>query len=216
MKILAISDEEVSAYWEHYVPGRLDEFDLILACGDLNASYLSFLVTMAHGPVMYIHGNHDIGYGLHPPEGCDCIEDKLVTYRGLRILGLGGCLKYRPGPHQYTDDQMRRRIAKLKRQLRKAGGVDIVITHAPPKGVGDADDAAHRGFRALLELIDEYHPQYLLHGHIHARYGFGIPREQEYHGTRVINVSERYILDLPEKTMDRISGENHQKTGRML
>ena len=47
MKILAVSDEECPALWDHYVPGRLAEYDLILACGDLKASYLTFLVTMS-------------------------------------------------------------------------------------------------------------------------------------------------------------------------
>ena len=93
MKILAVSDEECAALWENYVPGRLKEYDLILSCGDLKAEYLSFLVTMARCPVLYVHGNHDEAYDRFPPEGCDCIEDKLVVYNGLRILGLGGYLQ---------------------------------------------------------------------------------------------------------------------------
>ena len=103
MKILALSDAECPALWDYYVPGRLKEYDLILSCGDLNAQYLSFLVTMARCPVLYVHGNHDSGYSQHPPEGCDCIDGHIVTYNGLRILGLGGCRKYHPGPHQYTE-----------------------------------------------------------------------------------------------------------------
>ena len=93
---------------------------------------------------------------------------------------------------------MRRRIRKLRYQLWRNKGVDIVVTHAPPEGVGDIPDAAHRGFTALLALIDKYHPRYLLHGHVHLRYAHDIPREQEYGGTRVINVSERYVLDIPD------------------
>ena len=198
MKILAIADEECAALWDHYVPGRLKDYDLILSSGDLKASYLSFLVTMARCPVLYVHGNHDTTYDTKPPEGCDCIDDQLVVYKGLRILGLGGCRKYRPGNFQYTESQMRRRILRLKRQIRQAGGVDVVVTHAPPMGVGDAEDPAHQGFAAFLELIDSYHPQYLLHGHVHMRYGQNIPRHNEYHGTQVINVCERFTLDIPD------------------
>ena len=199
MRILAIADEECMSLWDNYVPGRLKEYDLILSCGDLHATYLTFLVTMGRCPVLYVHGNHDIGYDINPPEGCDCIEDRLVNYKGLRILGLGGCMRYRPGEHQYTDGQMRKRINKLKRQIRRMGGVDIVVTHAPPKGVGDAEDPAHQGFAAFLEFIDQYHPKYLLHGHVHLRYGQGLAREQEYHGTQVINVCQRYTLDFPDE-----------------
>ena len=199
MKILAVSDEECPALWDYYVPGRLKEYDLILSCGDLKASYLSFLVTMARCPVLYVHGNHDTHYAQKPPEGCDCIDDKLVIYNGVRILGLGGSVWYHPGAHQYTEKEMRKRIRKLRFLLWLHKGVDIVVTHAPPKGIGDLDDAAHQGFEALLELLDKYHPQYLLHGHVHLRYCADRTRERTYGDTQVLNVCERYVLDLPDR-----------------
>lgn len=199
MKILALSDEECAALWDHYVPGRLAGYDLILSCGDLKAEYLSFLVTMGRCPVLYVHGNHDEGYQRLPPEGCDCIDDRLVIYNGVRILGLGGCRWYHPGPFQYTEAQMRRRIRRLRFALWRAGGVDLVVTHAPPRGVGDRDDPAHVGFQCLVDLVQRYHPQYLLHGHIHLRYTPNAPRVRELGETQVINVSERYVLDLPDR-----------------
>lgn len=208
MKILAISDEPCQALWEYYTPGRLSEYDLIISSGDLKASYLSFLVTMARCPLIYVHGNHDESYAKAPPEGCDCIDDQFVVYNGLRILGLGGCPWYHPGQHQYTEREMRRRIRRLRYQLWKHKGVDIVVTHAPPRGVGDLDDRAHQGFEAFLELIDRYHPQYLLHGHVHLRYSHGLSRENAYHGTRVINVCERYVLEVPDK--DYPAGRRNQ------
>ena len=199
MKILAISDEECPALWDYYVPGRLKEYDLILASGDLKADYLSFLVTMARAPVLYVHGNHDTSYDNFPPEGCDCIDDKLVVYNGVRILGLGGCKRYHPGKYQYSELDMRLRIAKLRFHLWRAGGVDIVVTHAPPLGIGDANDPAHQGFEALRDLLDKYHPKYLLHGHVHLRYNFGSQREHEYKGTKVINTYERFVIDYPDQ-----------------
>ena len=199
MKILAISDEECPALWDYYVPGRLKDYDLIISCGDLKPDYLSFLVTMGRAPVLYVHGNHDGRYESRPPEGCDSIDDCFVVYNGLRILGLGGCRKYHPGLHQYTEAEMRRRIRRLKFQLWRHKGVDIVVTHAPPAGVGDDDDPAHWGFESLLELIDKYHPTYLLHGHVHMTYGQNMVREKEYHGTQVINTYERYVLDVPDR-----------------
>ena len=198
MKILTVSDEECKAFWDYYTPGRLKDYDLILSCGDLKASYLSFLVTMARCPVLYVHGNHDTRYAQSPPEGCDCIDDGLVVYHGLRILGLGGCRKYHPGPHQYTEKEMRRRIRKLKWKLWRLGGVDIVVTHAPPEGLGDSDDPAHWGFAALRELLDKYHPKYLVHGHVHMSYGHDIPRTLEYNGTTIVNAFERFVLEVPD------------------
>ena len=199
MKILTVSDEECPALWDYYAPGRLKDYDLIISCGDLKADYLSFLVTMARCPLLYVHGNHDGGYDRRPPEGCDCIDDKLVVYNGLRILGLGGCRRYHPGPHQYSEKEMRKRIRRLRFQLWRSGGGDIVVTHAPAKGLGDGEDPAHWGFEALLELLDKYHPQYLLHGHVHLSYGHDRTRLRTHGETTVINTSERYVLELPDK-----------------
>ena len=194
MKILLISDEEDPALWEYYQPGRLSEYDLILSAGDLRAEYLSFLVTMANVPVLWVHGNHNTSYDRFPPEGCDCIEDKLVTINGLRILGLGGCAVYSGGKHQYTERQRARRIRRLNHPVKKAGGVDIVLTHCPPKGFGDAEDYAHRGFEAFLPMLDRWKPKALVHGHVHLAYG--IPRELSYNGTRIINASGRFTLEM--------------------
>ena len=198
MKILCIADEELTIFWDSYVPGRLKEYDLILSSGDLKAAYLSFIVTMARAPVMYVHGNHDTGYAVTEPEGCDSIDGQMVEYRGLRILGLGGCLWYRPGAHQYSEKEMRKRIWKLRWQIAKYGGVDIIVTHAPPRGVGDGEDRAHQGFECFLELMDTYRPRYLLHGHVHLSYGRDRTREREYHDTKVINVCEKYVLEIPD------------------
>lgn len=199
MKILALSDEVSKYLYDYYTPGKLDDYDLIISCGDLKARYLSFLVTMARVPLLYVHGNHDTDYENNPPEGCDCIEDKLVVYRGLRILGLGGSPAYNGRSHQYTEWQMRWRIFKLKRKIRKHGGVDIVVSHAPLAGVGDMDDFAHRGFHEFLRLVDDYHPTYWLHGHVHLNYGTDRTRVREYHGTKVINTCERYVLEIPDE-----------------
>ena len=122
-----------------------------------------------------------------------------MIYNGIRILGLGGCRKYHPGPHQYTEKQMRRRIRRQKYQHWRNKGVDNVVTHAAPEGLGDAEDPAHWGFASLRELLDRYHPTYLVHGHVHMTYGNEIPRELEYNGTRVINAYERYVIEIPDR-----------------
>ena len=194
-----ISDEESAYHWDFYQPGMLNGIDLILSCGDLKADYLSFLVTMGRAPLLYVHGNHDINYVNHPPEGCDCIDGDLVTVKGLRIMGLGGSMMYSRGPHQYTERQMERRIRRMKLKLMQAGGVDIVLTHAPVRGFGDQDDPAHRGFAAFLPLLDKYRPQYLIHGHVHKRYSSKMERVLHYGDTTIINASGRYVLEIPDK-----------------
>lgn len=197
MKILCLADEESKAYWDYFQKERLEDIDLILSCGDLKAEYLSFLVTMGHAPLFYVHGNHDERYQTHPPEGCDCIDGRIVEFRGLRILGLGGSPRYRPGPFQYTEADMTRRIRRLSWRLRR--GVDIVVAHAPARGLGDLDDPPHRGFAALRALIERFRPQFFLHGHVHAAYTSAFVREREHCGTRIINVGPAYVLELPDE-----------------
>ena len=197
MKLLLISDRESKFLWDYFQPGMLDEIDLILSCGDLNPHYLSFLVTMGRMPLLYVHGNHDKVYEKVPPEGCECIEDKLVTVNGLRILGLGGSIWYGGTVHQYTEEQ------KLRFQLWRAGGVDIVLTHSPVKGYGDGKDRAHQGFQCLLDLIDKYQPSYLIHGHVHAEYVPALTRVRQRGSTSIINASERYLLEIPDEGLER-------------
>ena len=201
MKILIVSDEECPALWDYYVPGRLSEYDLIISCGDLKAEYLMFLVTMARCPVFYVRGNHDSHYDRTPPEGCDCIDGGILEYNGYRFLGLGGCRRYHPAKDQYSENQMRRRIRRLGWKLRRYGA-DVVVAHAPPRGLGDQEDPAHLGFEAFRELLDRYHPGWFLHGHIHLRYGGWGERVREHNGTTLINACERYVLELPDREVD--------------
>lgn len=196
MKILLISDVESPYLWDYFQRGRLDDIDLILSCGDLKPQYLSFLVTMGHAPVLYVHGNHDAIYATKPPEGCDCIEDKVVTVKGLRIMGLGGSILYSGGEHQFSERKMRRRIRKLRFRLWRTKGVDIVLTHSPARGYGDAEDYAHRGFQCFVDLMDRYHPKYFIHGHVHATYAANMERVHHYGDTTIINAYERYVLEI--------------------
>ena len=55
------------------------------------------------------------------------------------------------------------------------------------------------GFQAFLPFLDKYKPQYLLHGHVHLRYSQDRTRERVYGDTQVINVGERYVLDIPDR-----------------
>lgn len=199
MKILVVSDEECSALWDFYTPGRLKDYDLIISCGDLKSDYLQFLVTMARCPVLFVAGNHDTHYQQKPPDGCDWIDNAIVEYNGVRIMGLGGCRRYHPGAFQYSEKQMQRRIRNLRFALWRTKGIDILVTHAPARGLGDAEDPAHIGFEALRTFLDKYHPAYMLHGHVHMTYDGRAPRVREYNGTTIINGYERYVLEIPDR-----------------
>ena len=196
MKILALADRECPYLWDYLDRRRLEGVDLILSCGDLDPRYLSFVATFAHGPVLYIHGNHDDRYARVPPEGCICVEDKVYVHQGVRILGLGGSVRYKPqGEHQYTQRQMERRVARRRLELMRRKGFDILLTHAPALGLNDGEDFAHTGFSAFNALMDRYRPRYFVHGHIHINYGVDIPRRCAYQDTQVINAYESYTSE---------------------
>ena len=59
------------------------------------AEYLSFLASFTKVPVLYVHGNHDDCYEIQPPDGCINIENKIYVYKGVRIMGLGGSIRYK-------------------------------------------------------------------------------------------------------------------------
>lgn len=200
MRILAVSDVPADRWYKFYKRGKLDEFDLILSCGDLKPEYLEFLVTMARCPLIYVHGNHDDSNG-RDPQGCICADDCIVEYGGLRILGLGGSYQYRDGKYMFTERQMKSRIKRLYFSLKKNKGFDILLTHAPALGLNDSDNISHRGFESFNTLLKKYNPRYFIHGHIHLNYDFRIPRITQRDKTTVINAYEYYIIDTEENAI---------------
>ena len=198
MRILAISDKESPYLWDHFDKSKLKDVDLIISCGDLAPEYLSFLTTLTSIPVLYVHGNHDERYDADPPEGCVCIDDKIYVHEGIRILGLGGSMRYREGKYQYTEVQMFMRVRRLAFQLLKKRGFDILVTHAPAYQLNDGEDLPHQGFKVFLSLLKKYRPRFFIHGHVHMSYGRKHCRYDTYGDTHFINAYERCIFDFEE------------------
>lgn len=176
MRILAVADTESKYLYDYYVPGKLNGYDLIIACGDLSRAYLEFLVDASNTTVLYVRGNHDDGFEENPPEGCVCIEDRIFKYKGVRIMGLGGSHKYREGKNMYTEKQMKRRVKRMRLKIFLNGGIDIFVTHAPARHINDFDSLSHRGFECFNYVLERYEPKYFVHGHIHKNYGYNIPQ----------------------------------------
>ena len=195
MKILLVSDEENAYIWNHFDKDKFSDIDITISCGDLKSSYLSFLVTMIKAPLYYVHGNHDTRYHRAPPEGCICIEDQIIVHNGIHIAGLGGSIEYSGGQHQYTPNQMMKRAKKISKSLFSKKQIDILVTHAPARGLGDGDDFCHQGFPAFNWLIDKHQPKYHLHGHQHLNYGINQDRIINYNNTTIINGYGYYIFE---------------------
>ncbi len=195
LRILAVADEESRFIWDYFDRSVFRGVDVILSCGDLKPSYLSYLTTMVSAPLLYVHGNHDARLLETPPEGCDSLEEKMRVVKGVRFLGLGGCKSSSPKPLHYTDEEAARQVARRMGEIARYGGFDVLVTHAPAQGLGDGDDAFHQGFRAYRTLLDLYRPAYHFHGHQHPSYGKA-SRVIDYKGTRVHNAFGYSVLDL--------------------
>ena len=207
-KILALSDRIVDKIYSTGVRERFSDVDLLLSCGDLPYSYLEYVVTMLSVPAFYVHGNHDrpeyVGENglLEEPGGWTNIDGRVVQVGSLLIAGLEGSPRYQPrGKYQYTETEFRQKVLRLVPWLlvnRAFHGryLDILITHAPPRGIHDGDDLTHRGFAALRWLLDRFPPRYLLHGHKHV-YRPQATRTR-YRGTVVVNVYPATVLDVED------------------
>ena len=199
MRILTIADVESKYLWDYFDKEKVKGIDLIISCGDLKAEYLSFLATMVPVPVLYVHGNHDKHYQKKPPEGCICIDDRIYVHNGVRILGLGGSIRYNEeNTYRYTEQQMKKRVRRLIPRLLWYRGFDILVTHAPAAGLNDGPDFPHTGFQVFDTLMDKYEPKYFLHGHVHLNYGAAMKRLDSYNRTKVINAYEKYVFDYEE------------------
>lgn len=199
MKILLLADQKSKYLYDFYEPDKLKGIDLIISCGDLSPSYLTFFVTLCNVPLLYVKGNHDGKYEDTPPEGCICIEDDIYVHEGIRILGLGGSMEYIPrSSNQYTEQAMKRRVQRLWFKLWWRKGFDILVTHAPAYQVNDLEDLPHRGFQVFRDLMEKYEPKFFFHGHVHANYGRGFKRTDTYGKTTIVNGFEYQIVEYPD------------------
>lgn len=194
MRILALSDIESPNFYERFDITPYRGVEGVVSCGDVIPELLTYIATMLNVPVFYVHGNHDEIYLKRPPEGCEDIDGRVVEFKGLRFLGLGGSMRYSEGKFQYTEKEMEWRIRRLYFQIRK--GIDVVIAHSPPAGIHEGGDFAHKGFHSFLKLIEKFQPSYFLHGHTHMNYVYNSKRFAELGKTKIINCSGIIMLDL--------------------
>ncbi|TVR69420.1 MAG: metallophosphoesterase [Spirochaetaceae bacterium] len=219
MKILCVSDHVDPLVYSNSAKARFREIDLVLSAGDLPMDYLGFISSTLNRPVGFVFGNHnlkelDLFLGGGRPGlfdtsveaqvrsyyGATCLENKVKMMEGVIIAGLGGSIAYNNGEHQFSDFAMTLRVVRLIPRLlwnRLVRGryLDILLTHAPPRGIHDREDRCHQGFSAFLWFIRYFRPRYLLHGHIHL-YDINEERTTSYEDTRIINVYDHFVLDV--------------------
>ena len=212
MRILAIADEVSPFIYSANFPKNLPSFDMVLSAGDIPGYLLEFVATrLTNTQPVYVLGNHREEYvrrddpetaqQVSLPGGCINAHERVLEVGGVLIAGIEGSPRYRPGPHQYTELQMRLMTQKLTprllyNQLRYGRAVDILLTHAAPRGPHEGADYPHRGVGAFNSFDDRWKPKLHIHGHVHLS-GANAPREYVTDaGVRVVNAFGFTVLEL--------------------
>jgi uncharacterized protein len=223
MKILCVADETDPLVYSQNIAERFGNVDFVIGAGDLRLRYYEYIVSTLNKPLYFVFGNHHVeelemfhrrnyfegtdffetdkrkfSWGI----GADYLDGKVLRDKntGLLLAGLGGCMRYNNGEHQFTEKQMLFRILRmipklLWNKLRRGRFLDILVTHAPPRGIGDAPDQCHTGFMVFLWFMRRFKPRYVLHGHIHL-IDLNAQRVHNYYDTQVINVFGSYVLEV--------------------
>lgn len=176
VRLLAVSDA-IDPALEHEVNRRsIGQIDGIVGCGDLEPDYLGFLGDAFHVPVAYVRGNHDRG-GQWDAAAVRDAPRPLPSGRLTRIGGVTVAPFEWPGvdgdraalrdERRAWWDVFRATRQLLLRRLRRDGTPVLVLSHAPPRGVGDSEaDPYHLGYGAYRWLLDRLRPPLWLHGHV--------------------------------------------------
>ena len=220
MKILCVSDQIDPLIYTNSIRHRFADVDIVLSAGDLPLDYLDFIVSSLNKPMFFVFGNHHLNaYSMYKgkqdpyddfevaiPSGCGAVHvgSKVKYQEGLIIAGLGGCMRYNRQENQYTEFQMKLEILKLLpalifNRIIRGRFLDILLTHASPKGIHDREDLCHWGFKSFLWFMRKFKPRYLVHGHIHL-YDLSEVRTTKYHNTLVINAYSHFLINTDDKT----------------
>ncbi|MGM0508369.1 MAG: metallophosphoesterase family protein [Fusobacteriota bacterium] len=193
-KLLLISDTEVLyKYPIKTLKQKFKDIDLIISAGDLSNKYLDYVFTIIGKDLIYVDGNHTYSKD-HKIPFCHKINGKTFKKKGIKFLGLDGSMLYSGGKHQYTESEMMWKILKNSPHI-LFNKPDVILTHAPIKGIHDVDDVVHEGFKSFQWLLDHISPKLWIHGHIHLRSHMK-KQETIVNGTRIVNAYGYKIINV--------------------
>jgi Icc-related predicted phosphoesterase len=219
--VLAVTDEIDPRIHSSTVRERLGHVSFVIGCGDLPTGYLEFLADALNKPVYFVLGNHadelrrggDRGEALKPMGAVD-LGGKVIVDKpsGLILAGIPGSPRYgEHEPAQYSEWEIWLMMARMAPRLlwnrwRHGRALDVLVTHAPPRGVGDREDLAHHGYEALRPFLSFFKPPIQVHGHIHL-YDRTVQSVHQFGETQVVNVFPYRVIELePAVAPERQSG----------
>jgi Icc-related predicted phosphoesterase len=187
----------------------IPEGDVLVHAGDLMYSgypdewdsRLKSLAALPHKHKLLVPGNHD--FHIQNYEGVAKAE---LRGSGVKVLGLGHNpfrnidgvsflgIPFVTGLEGWAYNRGEEWLLDYLQQIELLGTPDIVVSHAPMRGVLDAinpnltryRDQKHVGSRPLKTWFDNLYtkPKYWAHGHIHESYG-----KVDIDGCTVMNVA---------------------------
>jgi predicted phosphohydrolase len=130
---------------------------------------------LPHAHKVVVAGNHDFAFAAHRSHACDLLggdviylEDEGATIGGLRFWGS----PWQPAYNDWAFNLPRGAPLAAKWAL-IPGGLDVLITHGPPAGLGDRGPVDGRlGCDDLRARVRVVKPRLHLFGHIHQDGGF--------------------------------------------
>ena len=196
VRALSISDQVVDVLQSTDSQKQFSNIELILSCGDLPYYYIENIREALGVPMFFVRGNHDktTEYGVKGarpgPIGAVDLHNRVINHNNILLAGFEGSLRYKDGPFMYTQAEMWSNVLKiiprlLLNKIVHGRYLDVLISHAPPKGIHDKETHIHQGFGAFIWLLKTFKPSYHFHGHIHKP--DGNPMETIFESTKVVN-----------------------------
>jgi Icc-related predicted phosphoesterase len=179
MRIVAVADTHTFQEDLRAVP----DGDVFIHAGDLCRGgrldelrpAAAWLRSLPHRRKIVVAGNHDWCFVREPAaavevlgEGVDYLQDSEATIDGVRFWGS----PWQPEFNEWAFN-LPRGEALAARWALIPMGIQVLVTHGPPHGIGDrSGDLARQGCKELRAAVRRVRPLLHLFGHIHQDGGF--------------------------------------------
>lgn len=182
MTVCHASDHSDPQFLSHYQTS-----DLLITTGDLTYPDLSGILAVSpRKPAFGVYGNHDSGQYLEEL-GIENLHQRIVEWNGLTFGGFQGCLRYKKGALQYTEEEANTFYQSFPR-------VDVLLLHAGGKDMlDDPSDSVHTGSEWIAAYIREKKPAVVFCGHQYSNAELQLPETLLYrtYGSRILTIMER-------------------------
>lgn len=176
INVLAFSDLHLASNRAAALVAASKDADLVIGAGDFcNAREgLDHAMEMLSGiaaPMVVVPGNAEDDTELRAAalSNMTVLHGQTAEVAGLRLFGFGGAVPETP----FGDWSFDLSEEVAEHALSSCGHIDILVTHSPPKGAGDATSSGLSvGSTAIHDAIVRLNPKLAVFGHVHESWGY--------------------------------------------